>query len=148
MKPTLAAALLLAAGAAAAQVPSFEAVRAAHRASDVPVLARDGQLLQTVRTQPQGRQGPWLALDEMSPALRVAIVLGEDRRFWQHGGVDWAALAGAAWANAWNTRTRGASTLTMQLAGLSDTELLRPAGGHAAAPRAAVRSALEQVADS
>lgn len=129
MKPALAAALLLAAGAAAAQVPSFEAVRAAHRASDVPVLARDGQPLQTVRTQLQGRQGPWLALEEMSPALRVAIVLGEDRRFWQHGGVDWAALAGAAWANAWNTRTRGASTLTMQLAGLSEAELLRPAGG-------------------
>ena len=119
----------MAATSAAASVPSFEAVRAAHRASDVPLLARDGRVLQTVRTQMQGRQGPWLALDEMSPALREAIVLGEDRRFWQHGGVDWRALAGAAWANAWNTRTRGASTLTMQLAGLSDAELLRPAGG-------------------
>jgi len=117
------------AAAPALAVPSFEAVRAAHRPSDVPLLARDGRVLQTVRTQMQGRQGPWLALDEISPALREAIVLGEDRRFWQHGGVDWQALAGAAWANAWNTRTRGASTLTMQLAGLSDAELLRPAGG-------------------
>jgi penicillin-binding protein 1C len=110
-------------------VPSFEAVRAAHRPSDVPVLARDGSVLQTVRTQMHVRQGPWLALEDISPALHHAIVLGEDRRFWQHGGVDWAALAGAAWANAWNTRTRGASTLTMQLAALSDAELLRPAGG-------------------
>ena len=117
------------AATAAAGVPSFEAVRAAHRLSDVPVLARDGRVLQTVRTQMQGRQGPWLALDEISPALRTAIVLGEDRRFWQHGGVDWQALAGAAWANAWNERTRGASTLSMQLAALSNAELLRPAGG-------------------
>jgi penicillin-binding protein 1C len=117
------------AASATAGVPGFDAVRAAHRPSDVPVLARDGRVLQTVRTQLQGRQGPWLALDEISPALRVAIVLGEDRRFWQHGGVDWQALAGAAWANAWNERTRGASTLSMQLAALSDAELLRPAGG-------------------
>ena len=123
------------AATAAAGVPSFEAVRAAHRPSDVPVLARDGRVLQTVRTQMQGRQGPWLALDEISPALRTAIVLGEDRRFWQHGGVDWQALAGAAWANAWNERTRGASTLSMQLAALSDAELLRPAGGRSVAQK-------------
>ena len=121
--------LTLAWAPAAAQVPSFEAVRDAHRPSDVPVLARDGSVLQTVRTQMHVRQGPWLALEDISPVLHHAIVLGEDRRFWQHGGVDWAALAGAAWANAWNTRTRGASTLTMQLAALSDAELLRPAGG-------------------
>jgi len=127
VRAALCTALLAAAPAFA--VPSFGEVRAAHRPSDVPVLARDGRVLQTVRTQMQRRQGPWLALHEVSPALRVAIVLGEDRRFWQHGGVDWQALAGAAWDNAWNTRTRGASTLTMQLAALSDAELLRPAGG-------------------
>jgi penicillin-binding protein 1C len=62
-------------------------------------------------------------------------VLGEDRRFWQHGGVDWQALAASAWANAWNQRTRGASTLTMQLAGLTDEELLRPAGGRSVAAK-------------
>ena len=126
----LAAALAVCAtGAAAQSVPSFEAVRAAHAPSDVPLLDRHGAPLQMVRIDPLVRRGPWVALADMSPALRVAIVLGEDRRFWDHGGVDWRALAGSAWANVWNTRTRGASTLTMQLAGLSDDELARPAGG-------------------
>ena len=32
-------------------------------------------------------------------------------------------VAAAAWGNLWNTRTRGASTLTMQLAGLLDNDL-------------------------
>ncbi len=121
-------ALLLIAAPAFA-LPSFEAVRAAHAPSDVPLLARDGTTLQTVRIDATVRRGPWLTLAEISPALRQAIVLGEDRRFWQHGGVDWQALAASAWANAWNQRTRGASTLSMQLAGLTDEQLARPAGG-------------------
>jgi penicillin-binding protein 1C len=95
----------------------------------VPLLDHHGAPLQTVRIDANVRRGPWLALADISPALRHAIVLSEDRRFWEHGGVDWRALAASAWANAWNTRTRGASTLTMQLAGLSDDELTRPAGG-------------------
>ena len=127
--PAFLMALLLAVVSTAHAVPSFEAVRAAHAPSDVPLLARDGTPLQWVRTDATVRRGPWLSLADISPALRQAIVHSEDKRFWQHGGVDWRALAASAWANAWNTRTRGASTLSMQLAGLTDEELLRPAGG-------------------
>ena len=122
-------ATLLLAAAPAFAVPTFEAVRAAHSPSDVPLLARDGTPLQWVRTDTSVRRGPWLTLADISPALRQAIVFSEDRRFWQHGGVDWRAIAASAWANAWNARTRGASTLSMQLAGLTDEELARPAGG-------------------
>ncbi|WP_310389052.1 penicillin-binding protein 1C, partial [Roseateles sp.] len=55
--------------------------------------------------------------------------LGEDKRFYEHSGVDWPAAARSAWGNLWNTHTRGASTLTMQLAGLIDAGLARPAAG-------------------
>ena len=113
----------------AAALPSFEVVRKAHAPSDVPLLDRYGATLQMVRIDPTVRRGPWVALTDVSPALREAIVLGEDRRFWDHGGVDWRALAASAWVSAFNTRTRGASTLTMQLAGLTDEELARPSGG-------------------
>jgi penicillin-binding protein 1C len=72
---------------------------------------------------PHVRRGPWVALADVSPALRTALVLSEDQRFYEHSGVDWRAVSSnAAWGNLWNTRTRGASTLTMQLAGL----LMRP----------------------
>jgi len=126
---SVAASLLLLGATAACAVPSYEAVRAAHAPSDLPLLARDGTPLSTVRVDATVRRGPWLSLADVSPALRQAIVFSEDRRFWEHGGVDWRAVAASAWANAWNQRTRGASTLTMQLAGLTDDELARPAGG-------------------
>ncbi|RZL84216.1 MAG: penicillin-binding protein 1C, partial [Variovorax sp.] len=50
-------------------------------------------------------------------------------RFYEHSGVDWRAVSAAAWGNLWNTKTRGASTITMQLAGLLDDDLRRGAGG-------------------
>ncbi len=121
--------------ARAADVPTFDEVRAAHRPSDIPLLDRHGAVLQLVRQDPRVRRGPWLALADVSPALRTAIVLGEDRRFWDHGGVDWHALAASAWAQAFDQRTRGASTLTMQLAALSDEQLARPRGGRSVAAK-------------
>lgn len=123
------------AAAAAHAVPSFDEVRAAHRPSDIALLDRHGAVIQWQRTDTTVRRGPWLALADISPALREAIVLSEDRRFWAHGGVDWRALAAGAWANAWNSRTRGASTVTMQLAGLLDDDLARPAGGRTVAAK-------------
>ncbi len=125
----LAMALLLAGTSPAWALPGFAEYRAAHQPSDVVLLDRHGAPVQTVRVDFRARRGPWVALDELSPALREAIVLGEDRRFWEHAGVDWPALASSAWANAWNTRSRGASTVTMQLAGLLDAGAARPAGG-------------------
>ncbi len=109
--------------------PSFEQVRAAHRVSDFSLLAANGESLQTLRLDHQRRALDWVALDEVSPALLQALLLGEDKRFFEHSGVDWSAVARSAWGNLWNTRTRGASTLTMQLAGLIDAGLARPAGG-------------------
>ena len=73
--------------------------------------------MQTLRVDKSVRRLPWVPLADTSPALLRAIVLSEDKRFHEHSGVDWQAVAASAWANLWNTRTRGASTLTMQLAG-------------------------------
>lgn len=110
-------------------LPGFAEVRAAHTGSETRVLDRHGELLQRQRTDATRRQGDWVGLAEVSPALRQALVYSEDRRFWEHAGVDWQAVAAAAWGNLWNTRTRGASTLTMQLAGLLDEDLRAGAQG-------------------
>ena len=136
LSPALALALALAlAGPAAQAQPSFAAVRAAHKVSDFSVLDRHGEPLQTLRLDAQRRALDWLPLEQLSPALLQAVLLGEDRRFYEHSGVDWGAVARSAWANLWNTRTRGASTVTMQLAGLLDAGLARPAGGRSAAQK-------------
>jgi penicillin-binding protein 1C len=110
-------------------VPSFSEVKSAHKPSDVTLVDRTGTPIQTVRIDKTVRRLPWVPLADISPALLHAIVLSEDQRFYQHSGVDWSAVAQSAWANVWNTRTRGASTLTMQLAGLLDDDLARPTGG-------------------
>ncbi|MEX3526267.1 MAG: penicillin-binding protein 1C [Burkholderia sp.] len=98
-------------------MPSYDSVRRDFRSPDWILLARDGTPLQRTRVDTGERRGEWVALADISPALR-AIVVSEDRRFYEHSGVDWRGIAGAAWANLWNSRTRGASTVTMQLAGL------------------------------
>ena len=121
--------LLAVVSAVAHAAPTFAEVKAAFKPSDVTLLDRRGVPVQTVRVDRTLRRLDWVPLQSMSPALLQAIVLSEDRRFHEHSGVDWGAVAQSAWANVWNTRTRGASTLTMQLAGLLDEDLKRPAGG-------------------
>lgn len=115
--------------AAPAHVPEFQEVRDRYRASDVLVLDRNGLPLQRVRADYTGRRGDWLTLSEISPALIDAVIESEDRRFHSHNGVDIRAVASAVWSIATGGVRRGASTLTMQLAGLIHQEHQRPADG-------------------
>jgi penicillin-binding protein 1C len=112
--------------------PSFAEVKAAHRSSDAVLLDRRGVPLGGARIDTRVRRLDWVALDDVSPAMAAALVSAEDKRFWEHDGVDWTGLAGAAWDSVWRIvdgrRPRGGSTLTMQLAGLVDPSL-RARGG-------------------
>ena len=124
------AALLAAVCAAPAQAtPTFDDVKRDFKPSDTLILDRHGEVLQRVRTEKTVRRGQWVALADVSPALRTALVLSEDKRFYAHSGVDWRAVSAAAWGNLWATKTRGASTLSMQLAGLLDEDWRAGAGG-------------------
>ncbi|MES2512320.1 MAG: penicillin-binding protein 1C [Pseudomonadota bacterium] len=108
---------------------TFDDVKRDFRPSDTVVLDRNGEVIQRMRTDATVRRGQWVALADISPALRTALVLSEDKRFYEHSGVDWRAVSSAAWANLWNTKTRGASTISMQLAGLVDDDLRAGPGG-------------------
>ena len=108
---------------------SFDSVKQSYKPSDTAILARDGEIIQRLRTDSTVRRGQWVALADVSPALRTALVLSEDKRFYEHSGVDWRAVSSAAWANLWNTKTRGASTISMQLAGLLDEDLRAGSSG-------------------
>ena len=107
--------------------PSFDAVRAAFQPSDAALLDRHGDLLATRRIDPTRRRLPWVALTDISPQLRAAVVAAEDRRFAEHGGVDLRAVAAAVVQRLTGGSRRGASTITMQVAALLDPTL-RPAG--------------------
>ena len=119
----------LCSSAAAWALPSPQAVQAGFRASETLILSREGQLLQRVRTDMQVRRGQWVALSDISPSLRMALLLSEDQRFYAHSGIDWQAVSAAAWGNLWHQKTRGASTITMQLAGLLDEDWRSAYGG-------------------
>lgn len=58
-----------------------------------------------------------LPASRIPPLVREAFVASEDRRYWQHGGVDWRARFAALWGNARAGRVeRGASTIGEQVA--------------------------------
>ncbi len=97
---------------------SFEQEKKVFTSSESLLLDRHGDVLHRLRTDSTVRRGQWVALADISPALRTAMVLSEDKRFYEHSGVDWRAVSNAAWGNVFNQRTRGASTLSMQLASL------------------------------
>jgi len=120
----LACGLGLAVSAAAVQpIPAFSEVRAGAVPSVGVLLARDGTPLAERRLNPHVRRLEWVGLHSLSPSLKEALLAAEDKRFFEHSGVDWKAFAGSLWHNLWYDRKRGASTLSMQVAGLLDPEL-------------------------
>lgn len=123
----LVCALLLAmsAAASASELQSYRQVRQEWRSSEAWLLDRNGRELQRLRVDDTVRRYAWVSVDQVSPALKDALLASEDQRFYEHEGVDWKAAMGAAAGNLGNANVRGASTLTMQLAGLLDPELKR-----------------------
>ncbi|MFV0633920.1 penicillin-binding protein [Demequina sp.] len=76
------------------------------------IYARDGKtLLATFYDQNR----VIVQLEEISPWLQKAVVAVEDKRFWQHNGVDGEGLMRALAVNLQSDNTPGASTLTQQL---------------------------------
>jgi monofunctional biosynthetic peptidoglycan transglycosylase len=74
----------------------------------VPMLTR------MVTGQPVTRE--WRDIDEISDRLKAAIILSEDGQFCRHWGVDVGALRDEVDNYLAGRETRGASTLTMQVA--------------------------------
>jgi membrane peptidoglycan carboxypeptidase len=74
------------------------------------IEAADGSLLATFYTENR----IMVPLEEISPHVQHAVIAVEDRRFFEHGGVDPKGLARAFASNAAGGATQGGSTLTQQ----------------------------------
>ena len=114
-----------------ASVPvSFDAVRDAYTPSDRLILDRNGATIQRVRIDDKVRRSTWSSIDEISPALIDAVLASEDKRFFDHGGVDLRAAAAAAISNLrGGTTLRGASSISMQVVAMMDKSLTRASDG-------------------
>jgi penicillin-binding protein 1C len=86
----------------------------------VTVLDRNDRLLRAFTTEP-GRWRLPVSHADVDPRYLAMLLAFEDRRYWQHSGVDVQALGRAALQLIGNGRiVSGASTLTMQTARLLD----------------------------
>ncbi|MBH0009822.1 transglycosylase domain-containing protein [Salinibacterium sp. SWN1162] len=89
-----------------------------------------------------------VSFDEISPYAVEAVVAGEDRRFFEHGGVDLTSLLRAAVGNVVSSGIEsGASTLTMQLVKntfISAAESLPNEDDRAAAYENAIRTSFDR----
>ena len=108
---------LMALGVGAAYIawdlPNIDEAIAATRKPTIRVVTRDGVEL----ARRGDRYGAPVRLDELPPQLPQAILATEDRRFYDHWGVDPIGIARAMWVNLRAGGIRqGGSTLTQQAA--------------------------------
>lgn len=80
-------------------------------------------LRESISSDLAARGASYVPLEQVPPGLITSLVAVEDKRFYEHGGIDWLRIGGALWANA-KTRqvVQGGSTITEQLL---DNTLLR-----------------------
>ena len=92
------------------------------RTAGIVIEDRHGVVLRTTRSA-DGSRERWIGYDRIDPDLINAFVAVEDRRFWDHHGIDLRAVARAVRENLLEQHVvSGASTITMQLA-----RIVRPA---------------------
>ena len=95
------------------QLPDVRGLGSFHRAQTITLLALDGQIIQ--------QQGPItrdkIPTGQVPEQLKQAFIAAEDRRFYEHGGIDGWGVARALVSNVQQRGIReGASTITQQLA--------------------------------
>lgn len=96
--------------------PNLKIWKRSPNGQTIRVHAADGSII--VALGPT--YGRWLKQDEIPEVMTKAMVAVEDRRFYDHLGIDPVGVARSAWF-AWENRNtgrgmRGASTITQQLA--------------------------------
>ena len=107
-------------------LPSYANTVATWKPSEAWLYDRNGQLLDSQRVNFAARRLGWVPLDQISPSLIETVIAAEDKRFRGHDGIDWIAIASAARARISGARSRGASTISMQVAGFLAANLAAP----------------------
>jgi penicillin-binding protein 1A len=99
--------------AIAGQIPELDPTRQDKRARDGFIYDSTGK---TVLLRLQGRESRILVEpDQIAPMMKQAIVAVEDKRFYEHRGVDMRAIGRAFWADVQNKKVvQGGSTVTQQ----------------------------------
>ena len=99
--------------AVASEVPSLDPARQQARELNGYVYANDGKTILAVLRGDENRV--LVDSDDIAPMMKHAIVAIEDRRFYDHRGVDLRGIVRAAWQDVRNKdAVQGGSTITQQ----------------------------------
>jgi penicillin-binding protein 1A len=99
--------------AVASEVPSLDPARQQARELNGYVYANDGKTILAVLRGDENRV--LVDSDDIAPMMKHAIVAIEDRRFYDHRGVDLRGIVRAAWQDLRNKdAVQGGSTITQQ----------------------------------
>ena len=99
--------------AIANDVPSLDPAKARKAERNGYIYAADGTVLAVLRSD-QSRV--LVGSNQIAPIMKQAIVAVEDRRFWEHQGVDLRGILRAVWSDISNKGViQGGSTITQQL---------------------------------
>jgi penicillin-binding protein 1A len=91
--------------------PGIGDIRKARVDRPALIVSADGKLL--AEFKPVNRE--WVSLKQISPSVVDALIATEDRRFYEHHGIDWKRTASAA-LHTFSGNRQGGSTITQQLA--------------------------------
>ena len=101
------------AGAALSASCSLSSLKPVNIGANTFVYAADGSFLGSI---PADRNREPVSLEHMSPWLPRATVAVEDKRFYEHGGIDYVGILRALWADVHAGKVvEGGSTISQQL---------------------------------
>jgi penicillin-binding protein 1A len=99
--------------AIAGDIPSLDPTNRKRVERDGYIYAADGKTVLAVLRGDDARV--IVSSDEIAPIMKQAIVAVEDRRYWEHQGVDMRGILRAIWADITNKNlVQGGSTITQQ----------------------------------
>lgn len=94
-------------------LPRLEEIKAKQLVLTSKVYANDGTTLLTELHGEQNRE--YVVIDDIGDNLRNAVIAIEDKRFYNHSGIDWVRIIKAFWTNVVkNEVVQGGSTITQQ----------------------------------
>ena len=106
-------ALGVAVAVAASSLPSFSALKSQQEGQMIVVRARDGSELVSLGPS----YGKWIPVAQIPQTMKQAMISVEDRRYYDHFGVDPVGIARSVFVRAQSGHWRqGGSTITQQLA--------------------------------
>ena len=107
-------------------LPSHARVVAAWHPSESWLYDRKGTLIDSERVDFKARRLGWVKLADIAPVVGETVIAAEDKRFQSHGGVDWLAIGSAIRSRFGGAKSRGASTISMQVAAFLSPDLAPP----------------------